>query len=47
MSNRRELAMTKKTPELKHTKKVWVTPKLIVHGDVEKITKEKPSFPHS
>jgi hypothetical protein len=24
------------------TKKVWITPELIVHGDVEKITKEDP-----
>lgn len=25
------------------TKKVWSTPELIVHGDVEKITKESPN----
>jgi hypothetical protein len=26
----------------KETKRVWKTPKLIVHGDIEKITKETP-----
>jgi hypothetical protein len=26
-------------------KKVWITPKLTVHGDVEKITKEMPGPP--
>jgi hypothetical protein len=39
--------MIKKSPETKQTKKVWIKPKLIIHGDVEKITKEKPPFPHS
>jgi hypothetical protein len=26
-------------------KKIWTTPQLIVHGDVEKITKESPGSP--
>jgi hypothetical protein len=39
--------MIKKSPEIKQTKKVWIKPKLIIHGNVEKITKEKPFPPHS
>jgi hypothetical protein len=28
-------------------KKVWVTPELTDHGDVEKITKENPGSPYA
>jgi hypothetical protein len=35
-----ENIMDTKPVSIEETKKVWVTPELIVHGDVEKITKE-------
>jgi len=31
--------------EKKEMKKTWVTPKLVVYGDVDKITKEMPIPP--
>lgn len=31
--------------EKKEMKKTWVTPKLVVYGDVDKITKELPPVP--
>jgi hypothetical protein len=29
----------------KKEKKTWITPKLVVYGDIEKITKELPPVP--
>ena len=34
--------MTMKQPTEVEPKKAWIAPKLIVHGDLEKITKEVP-----
>ena len=34
--------MMSKQPKEAEPKKAWKTPKLIVHGDVEKITREAP-----
>ena len=34
--------MTLKQPKEVEPKKAWKAPKLIVHGDLEKITKEAP-----
>jgi len=34
--------MTLKQPKEVELKKAWIAPKLIVHGDLEKITKEAP-----
>ena len=34
--------MDTQTASTEETKKVWNTPELIVHGDVEKLTKESP-----
>ena len=31
----------------KEKKKTWITPKLVVYGDIEKITKELPLPPPS
>ena len=31
----------------KEKKKTWITPKLVVYGDIEKITKEAPPIPPS
>jgi hypothetical protein len=38
-----EHMMDTKPANTEETKKAWDTPELIVHGDVEKITKESPN----
>jgi hypothetical protein len=39
-----ENIMETKLNNTEEAKKVWVTPELVVHGDVEDITKESPGI---